>query len=1105
MRWLIFVVLACSCGLFGQITVTSDPGAGWGCSSLTCSTSEIQHASQTYPIHYAIAGTGTISVGTITGTGSSGFTFRVLSVGCDPCESPISSVTAASPPTYTYTDSNINSHIANGQAVTIENVATCTGANGQGVVANLNTGAKTFQITGFSVSGACSGGNVWVTTNTAPADGFGYYNGYADYDYSFGAHSADIPITGGSGGSFHAIVNLTILALAAPTITTPSGSTAGCSSSDAVFFIDLDACAPSNMRPSGTYSFAAVGSAALPDSNFGGVVYTVAQNVPPNVIAVSPSDTVVTNVNSDGSLMVVGTNTGNLDYTSTTPPFTVGWHNPTGIVSGSSQKWSGLNPKVVFYYSGVTLHRATFGTAPAITSDVIIWTDGDAGAVLGDGGDSEATKDDWFAQVDGVNKKLWFINGNCNTTNCATVASISFAGLSPFIFRTVITTPGVDVVSGLRYITLYNNSGAHELYTFNGTTLTDVGPYPTLPGLGSLFGYLTGKGSCTAVQNAAGLCIGAATDHTAGGEIAGQQAWCGATLGRYQPGRSWFTCSLFNKGLNQMFIDQANGGGMIQVFPVNTETSDTHTGAARQGQVFSLSSDGAPLTTSWAVTNAVTNGSNIDLTVRTTDHGHTGGDLSVTLSGTITNVATTFTLSATCDVDGHCFSAPASLQLDAEILTCTTLVSTVYSGCTRAQQGTSAAAHTTGAVVYQQNNPLTLVSTNSVTISNVGGCTNANGNRTVTVVGVTVTLPGVTCNAGYTANTGVAYLNLAPTTVQHESELDVIYMPSTVTSAAIVKRFAMSRSFAFQDTYLQNAPNPYYDQPHAAISQDGSKLMWEGNNGLADTVSVYYANTGFGTPTFSISKTHAGNFTQGQQNAPYTITITNSGGVATNGSLVTATDTVPAGESLVSMSGAGWTCVSNSCTRSDVLNPASAYPAITVLVNVASNASSPQLELASVSGGGSASANASDSTTIIPTSGPILGIAKSHLGNFAQGQQNAVSSIVVSNTGGSATDGTVVTVTETIPTGETLASLSGTGWTCASNSCTRSDALVASASYPVITVRVNVAINATSPQTNQCSVSGGGSASANASDSQIIIPLLTYPSSILRVSREILR
>ncbi|HTX35170.1 MAG TPA: hypothetical protein VME43_09115, partial [Bryobacteraceae bacterium] len=41
---------------------------------------------------------------------------------------------------------------------------------------------------------------------------------------------------------------------------------------------------------------------------------------------------------------------------------------------------------------------------------------------------------------------------------------------------------------------------------------------------------------------------------------------------------------------------------------------------------------------------------------------------------------------------------------------------------------------------------------------------------------------------------------------------------------------------------------------------------------------------------------------------------------------------------LVSMSGPGWTCSTNTCTRSDPLNPGCGYAAIIVTVNVVLNA-----------------------------------------------------------------------------------------------------------------------------------------------------------------------
>jgi len=240
-------------------------------------------------------------------------------------------------------------------------------------------------------------------------------------------------------------------------------------------------------------------------------------------------------------------------------------------------------------------------------------------------------------------------------------------------------------------------------------------------------------------------------------------------------------------------------------------------------------------------------------------------------------------------------------------------------------------------------------------------------------------------------------------------------------------------------------------------------------------------------PVLGITKTHTGNFTQGQQNATYTVTVSNSGTAPTSGT-VTVTETVPSGETLVSMAGTGWSCSSNTCNRSDALAIASSYPAITVTVNVAASATSPQNNQVSVSGGGSATANGSDSTTIVE---PVLSITKTHTGNFAVSQQNATYTVTVTNNGTAATNGTTVEVTDTIPSGETLVSMAGTGWTCpgggGANTCDRSDSLAGSgASYPTITVTVNVAANATSPQNNQVSVSGGGSVTANASDSTTI-------------------
>src|ERR1700730_3839530 len=81
-----------------------------------------------------------------------------------------------------------------------------------------------------------------------------------------------------------------------------------------------------------------------------------------------------------------------------------------------------------------------------------------------------------------------------------------------------------------------------------------------------------------------------------------------------------------------------------------------------------------------------------------------------------------------------------------------------------------------------------------------------------------------------------------------------------------------------------------------------------------------------------------------------------------------------------------------------------------------------------------------NSSTPTPTSAS-LSITKTHTGNFTQGQNGATYTVTVSNAAGAASTSGTVTVTETVPTGMTLVTMAGTGWTCATNTCTRADAL----------------------------------------------------------------
>ena len=114
---------------------------------------------------------------------------------------------------------------------------------------------------------------------------------------------------------------------------------------------------------------------------------------------------------------------------------------------------------------------------------------------------------------------------------------------------------------------------------------------------------------------------------------------------------------------------------------------------------------------------------------------------------------------------------------------------------------------------------------------------------------------------------------------------------------------------------------------------------------------------------------------------------------------------------------------------------------------------------------------------------PQLTITKTHTGSFTKGQSGATYTVTVANAATSTgpTSGKIK-VTDTIPSGLTLVSMAGTGWTCTANACNRSDSLNTGKSYPAITVTVNVAANAPSQVTNTVTVSGGKSAGASASD-----------------------
>jgi probable HAF family extracellular repeat protein len=161
------------------------------------------------------------------------------------------------------------------------------------------------------------------------------------------------------------------------------------------------------------------------------------------------------------------------------------------------------------------------------------------------------------------------------------------------------------------------------------------------------------------------------------------------------------------------------------------------------------------------------------------------------------------------------------------------------------------------------------------------------------------------------------------------------------------------------------------------------------------------------TPVLSVTSAHSGNFTPGQQNAAYTLTVTNSASApqSTSGTIA-VTESLPSAFTLVSMSGQGWTCASNTCTRSDSIAPGASYPTIAVKVNVAATVASPQVNRASVSEGGIQLGAAIDST-VVQTLGASTTTAFAATAPFGTSSHTVTLTATVSTSGGTVNGGTV--------------------------------------------------------------------------------------------------
>jgi uncharacterized repeat protein (TIGR01451 family) len=254
-----------------------------------------------------------------------------------------------------------------------------------------------------------------------------------------------------------------------------------------------------------------------------------------------------------------------------------------------------------------------------------------------------------------------------------------------------------------------------------------------------------------------------------------------------------------------------------------------------------------------------------------------------------------------------------------------------------------------------------------------------------------------------------------------------------------------------------------------AISSTESGAGSTSNTATLTVLSPPSIAKAFGAPSIALGA-----------NTTLTFMITNANATAAlNG--VAMTDTLPSGVVVSTPNGMTGSCGGGTITAAagaGTINLAAGTVAASITcifaINVTATLRGTHVNTTgTVTSGNAGAGNTATATLTVPA--PDLTVSKTHAGNFHQGQTGAIYTITVANTAGASTSGTV-TVADTLPASLTAAAISGTGWTCVLGtvSCTRADTLAAGASYPAITLTVDVAGSAPASVTNSVSVSGGG-------------------------------
>jgi hypothetical protein len=918
--------------------------------------------------------------------------------------------------------------------------------------------ALSARCTSGSPNDACTSLSWAFDATTAPTTLHVFFNGYNNSSYIPGEYTATLQVSSNTGctGSCNIAVTLTVVPATPANITSISGSFIGCSNRDSAYIGDFESCVIPGQRPGGSFNPPPSPCGSYTDPNFGGTI----KRLTATGTRVLGADSMQKAWNGNGTLVMTGTQSGSgflVDVNTCADE----WPN----IPGNAASFDPMDATGRTYYTldGNSVTRRVLAPNSTVESTPIYTFAGPGTAAhLTNGGDGDVIKDGYwcFYTEGGTATQLVLLNVRTGAYVQFDYSTITFMS-SPL--RSCTLAKGFSPTNGKLYIVLGNfgnvhgvgSSGPNEILSWRAgdTTITDEGPQP-LPPLAAAYGFYSG----TDVTNAAcavGLCRYQShmdTVEADGHEFLVYGGGPSQTTPQVNPPHnSNYAYSLFEcldcGPIPNMELDAESGGNAYYVGPF-TE-SDGHISCARLAPVCLAESNNDPGLQAATITNIVNN--------------NTGG-ITVTIQGT----------------------------------------SPVVTG-----------------------DPL-LINAN-------GGCTSANGRFTgdkVTVLGSTINIAGVTCNSAFTSG-GSLTKDITSVPYPHQAELILLDATHIMSRRVDVTLLGKHRSVA----YSHDAPSDthYYGQSHPNINDLGTMGVFESNFGFPGVTDVYLIQTGYSartsTSTFSLTMIAgpggtvsplSNSFGSGQTvqitatpNVGYTFdgwvgfgtgsytgshvqsSVTLSGPVSEVASfspqctyaLTPGAQVVPAAggkvtESITTGTGCAWSAVTNSSwitVSSGPTGPGTGLVSFTVEANagVGRNGS------LTIAGQQVTITQAGHSSNSPPLS-PVLSITEIHDGSFTQGQQNAAYTVTLSNAMNAGTTSGTVTVTETVAPGLSLVSMSGTAWACQSNTCSRSDGLAPGASYPAITVLVNVGNGISSPQVSTARVSGGGSAAATVSDSTVI-------------------